>query len=284
MEASCISRTSLTKTSRVWNEYVDYVGMTSDPGTVSDGNLGEVHIEHENQGVYSLFSANTDAICIAWVTNSWSEERGGNKYAVSGDFGRECGGTWYASGMYPSDQSDHQPDCFWIDGNGDQPKTGFQVRWPAFSGQDWDDSNTDPQSFCNGIDFGLRDEPDPNTITYATKGATKEATSEKHKRRAAAAAASALRRRNAWVAEELVVSDSKSHSAQRLCESESSMGPDFVHTEEGLFCDMATKTLYEFCTEDKTEACYNPDTQAVVGAKVARSLPYKRVRDWRRGN
>ena len=256
--------------------------MTADPGTVDDGNVGEISIEHENQGVYSVFSANDDAICIAWVTTTWSEERGGNKYGVSGDFGRECGGTWYASGMYPSDQSDYQPDCFWIDGNGDQPKTGFQVRWPAYSGTELDDQNTDPQQFCNGIEFGLRDEPDPNTVTYPVDG--KKARAESKSKKHAARAAAGLRRRNPWMASELVVSDSKSHSAQRLCESESSMGPDFVHEDEGLFCEMGTKTLYKFCTEDNKTSCFDTDSHTLVGTNQrAASKPYSRVRDWRRG-
>ena len=271
--------------SRIWNEYVDFVGMSTDPGHVDHGNLGQIDVEHENQGVYSLFSANDDAICVAWVTTTWSEERGGNKYAVSGDFGRECGGIWYASGMYPSSETDYQPDCFWIDANGDQPQTGFQVRWPAFSGQEWDKNDTDPQRFCNGVDFGLRDEPDPNTITYLTRSGVVGNKVAGSGRRTGAA----LRRRTSWAAEELVVSDSKSHSAQRLCESDTSMGPDFAHESEGLFCDMGTKTLYDYCTEETDGPCFDSNIQALStnkrGASRVRSavVPYKRVRDWRGG-
>ena len=80
-----------------------------------------------DQAAYSLFSANDDAICVAWVTTTYSDDRGCNKYAVSGDFGHACGGSWYASGMFPLSDSEYQPDCFWIDANGDQPNTGFQV-------------------------------------------------------------------------------------------------------------------------------------------------------------
>lgn len=257
--------------------------MTADPGHVDDGNIGKIDVEHENQGVYTLFSANDDAICIAWVTTTWSDERGGNKYAVAGDFGRECGATWYHSGMYPTEDSDYQPDCFWIDANGDAPKTGFQVRWPAYSGINWDpdENDTDPQTFCNNIDFGVRDEEDPNTITYPTDGKVKTKTKR---------SGSALRRRAAWAAEQLVVSDTKAHSAKKLCESETSMGPDFAHEEEGLFCDMGTKTLYEFCKEDTEGSCYDAENQTLAtkgpgGAKLkAVGTAYKNVRDWRRSS
>lgn len=235
---------------------------------MSDGNIGEVHVEHENQGIYTLFSANTDAICIAWVTNTWDDERGGNQYAVVGDFGQTCGATWYAGGLYPSADSDYQPNCFWIDANGDQPSTGFQVRWPAYSGTNFSEGVTDPTTFCNNIDFGTRTERDPNSINYYVK-----------KR-------STVMKRVAWVAQELVISDTASHSAKALCESETSMGPDFVHTGEKLFCDMGSKILYDFCSASSTTTCYDADKQVLItpgaGTRRAAAAPaYERVRDWR---
>lgn len=249
--------------------------MTADPGSVGNGNLGEVKIEHENQGVYSLFSANNDAICVAWVTTTWSDDRGGNKYAVSGDYGEACGGTWFESHMYPNSNEEYQPKCFWIDKDGDAPKTGFQVRWPAFSKDEQDDSDTDPARMCNDINFGLREEDDPSTINYYVK-----------KKRDLPV----RRRSNArpeWTKSELVISDSKHHSAKRLCESDTSMGPDFAHTGENLFCDMEAKVLYAFCTDGKTD-CFDLESQSISTAEVGtmsltttRQSSYSRVRDWR---
>jgi hypothetical protein len=254
--------------------------MSTDPGTVGNGNLGEVKVDHENQGVYSLFSANSDAICVAWVTTTWSDDRGGNKYAVSGDYGEACGGTWYESHMYPNSDQEYQPKCFWIDKDGDQPKTGFQVRWPAFSKDEHDESNTNPQRMCNGINFGLREEDDPNTINYFTK---KKRTMPLRARRSPV--------RPEWANSELVISDSKHHSAKRLCESDSSMGPDFAHTGESLFCDMEAKVLYAFCTEDGKTDCFDMESQIVstapkVGtmgraATSGKSSRYSSIRDWR---
>ncbi|KAL9625291.1 MAG: hypothetical protein Q9160_000693 [Pyrenula sp. 1 TL-2023] len=62
----------------------------------------------------------------------------------------------------------------------------------------------------------------------------------------------------------IVVSDDSSHSARELCESPSSMGPDFYHTVEQLYCDMCSKHLYPVCTEIVTNDCFNKDTQKVV--------------------
>ncbi|KAH8690713.1 hypothetical protein BGW36DRAFT_306760 [Talaromyces proteolyticus] len=259
---------------RIWNLYGKFVGMTDDPGSVGDGDIGQVYVSHENQGVYSLMSANDDAICIAWASTTWSAERGGNKYAVSGDFGRECGGTWYHSGMFPYDNSQYQPDCFWIDANGDQPNTGFQVRWPSYAGVKFNESSKDPGKFCNGIDFGLRTEKDPSSITYYTNPTKRETPSTP--------------KRVSWAASRLVVSDSASHSAKRLCESETSMGPDFAHIDEQLFCDMGTKTLYSFCNNGKKTDCFNMDTQKLAtaqGTRISASTrsPYSTVVDWRKG-
>lgn len=226
--------------------------MEVDPGKVENGNLKEYSVDHENQGVYSLFSANNDAICVAWVTTTWSDDRGGNQYAVSGDYGEACGGTWFESHMYPNSDEEYQPKCFWIDGDGDQPNTGFQVRWPAFSKDEFKEDDTDPARLCNDIDFGLRTEDDPNSITYRT---TKKRSEKLRVRQPV--------RRPAWANSEIVISDAKGHSAKRLCQSDSSMGPDFAHTGEELFCDMDTKTLYAFCSGHDTETCFDLDSQTL---------------------
>ncbi|KAI9041355.1 uncharacterized protein KD926_006931 [Aspergillus affinis] len=245
---------------RVWNDVGKFVGMSVDPGKVKNGNLGEYSVDHENQGVYSLFSANDDAICVAWVTTTWSDDRGGNQYAVSGDYGEACGGVWFESHMYPNADEEYQPKCFWIDANGDQPQTGFQVRWPAFSKDSFDENDTDPHRLCNGIDFGLREEEDPNSITYRT---SKDRRNKLRVRQPP--------RRPAWADSEIVISDAKQHSAKRLCQSDTSMGPDFAHTGEELFCDMDTKTLYAFCQVHDTETCFDLDSQSLLTPKHTQS-------------
>jgi len=45
----------------------------------------------------------------------------------------------------------------------------------------------------------------------------------------------------------LVKSANVVHSATQLCEGGKSVGPDIVSLDEKRFCDMKTKTLYDFC-------------------------------------
>ncbi|KAK2836074.1 hypothetical protein FQN49_006709 [Arthroderma sp. PD_2] len=273
---------------RIWNDIGTFVGITTDPGRVENGNIGEIRIEHQNQGVYSLFSANDDAICIAWVTTTFTDNRGGNMYAVSGDYGEACGAAWYPSNLHSSIKvkdtgEDHQPNCFWIDKNGDQPMTGFQVYWPAFTESEYKDDNRDPARLCNGIDFGLRDDDDPKSITYRPK----------KKRSIPVRSRGSTIYRPEWANSELVISDSKFHSARRLCISDMSMGPDFVHTSERLFCDMDTKILYTLCAdiEDEHADCFDLESQrlttnAKIGVKTFAASTtggpdrYLRVHNW----
>ncbi|KAL4861207.1 hypothetical protein BDV12DRAFT_71497 [Aspergillus spectabilis] len=254
--------------------------MTADPGYVGDGTVGTIEIDHDQQGVYSLFSANNDSICIAWVTTSWSDAAGGNKFAVSGDYGQVCGGTWFESNMWTDTDQSYKPKCFWIDGNGDQPNTGFQVRWPRYAAAEFDEGNTDPATMCNDIDFGLRTERDPSTINFWT--AAKNRRDQNERRMRARSNVRAL-----WTADQLVISDSEHHSAKGLCDSETSMGPDFARTGERVFCDMGAKVKYPFCdgSSNSTTACFDEESQALTGTGDLQGRaavnPYSKVRDWR---
>ncbi|KAL2822688.1 hypothetical protein BDW59DRAFT_101782 [Aspergillus cavernicola] len=265
---------------RVWNDFGDFKAITNDPGTVTDGTVGTVEVDHEQQGVYSLFSANNDAICIAWVTTTWSDAAGGNKFAVSGDYGAECGGTWYESNMWTNTDNSYQPRCFWIDADGDQPNTGFQVRWPRYSSTEFDEAETDPTSMCNDIDFGLRTESDPSSINFWQNAKHRRAQNDRRMR-------ARRQTRVPWIISQLVISDSEWHSASNLCDSESSMGPDFVHTLEGFFCDMGAKVKYPLCdgASNTTASCFDLESQKLVDESglQGRDAPssYSSVRDWR---
>lgn len=231
--------------------------------------------------MYTLFSANDDAICIAWATTTWSENYGGQEYGVVGDFGYECGATWYYSGMYPDSDRDYRPRCFWIDKNGDQPSTGFQVRWPSYAESEFNE-NGDLSDFCNDIGFGVRSEDDPSVIHYWV-------VDDKEKRQ------HALEQRKKRVAPprdpafdaQLVISAGSGHSATELCEHPRSLGPDFVNPEEGVFCDMRNKTTLPVCGGGVAENCFSMETLSMNGGVSSRfkrsSTPYTYVRDWRDG-
>ncbi|RMJ21313.1 hypothetical protein PHISP_07818 [Aspergillus sp. HF37] len=273
---------------RVWDDFGAFQGMTVDPGKVEDGTLGSITVNHDHQGVYSLFSANNDAICIAWITTTWSDDLGGNQYAVSGDFGATCGMASYYSNMYINDDTDYQPLCFWIDKNGDTPQTGFQVRWPAYASEQHDPDNENPNQLCNGIDFGSRTTKDPSVINYYSQKRRRESRT--------ATQAQAWKPRPEWAASKLVISDNSNHPAAGLCESRTSWGPDFANANEKAFCDMGSKVTYPFCGEDGSgeseDACFDFESKTLsFGQNTAQASSsrvsgdsYNHVIDWRKNN
>jgi hypothetical protein len=88
---------------------------------------------------------------------------------------------------------------------------------------------------------------------------------------------------------QLVVSTFQHHSAQEVCQSSTSRGPDFVSILEGLHCDMTTRILTAVCSHNTTTCCF--DTQAnqmracgvIRGSTKAMSAPIKQyttVHQW----
>lgn len=68
----------------------------------------------------------------------------------------------------------------------------------------------------------------------------------------------------------LITSPSLAHSAKELCESDKSLGPDFVSFHEGLFCDMSEKELWPLCeTEDHT-GCFDASAHTMRISSLSR--------------
>ncbi|KAL1866689.1 hypothetical protein Daus18300_006633 [Diaporthe australafricana] len=85
-------------------------------------------------------------------------------------------------------------------------------------------------------------------------------------------------------AEQLVVSTKRSHSstATELCDSETSFGPDFVSTEEGLFCSMSQKKTFPLCNrngEADASTCFDLDANELVVPKTLDTAHTKRILD-----
>ena len=79
----------------------------------------------------------------------------------------------------------------------------------------------------------------------------------------------------------LIASPHALHSAQEICESETSHGPDFVSLSEGIFCDMDTKVHRPLCTaEGLDDGCYHWDSHSLIidGERLARN--YSHVVEW----
>lgn len=83
----------------------------------------------------------------------------------------------------------------------------------------------------------------------------------------------------------LVTSRNPSHSARTLCESASSVGPDFVSLSEGLFCDMSQKIILPVCNEFSKSDCFDRESNTTRGSEIGnfltkRESPYIKFRDW----
>lgn len=79
---------------RLFNEVGEFLGATYDPGSIEDGTNGkDIRVEQsaEQQAAYGLFTANDNAICIAYLSIVWPDEQ---KFGWTGDWGRQCGANW----------------------------------------------------------------------------------------------------------------------------------------------------------------------------------------------
>jgi hypothetical protein len=80
---------------RVWNQAGQFLGGAYDPGKISSGSFRDVtvRLSQPHQPTYALFTGNNDAICIAYITNSWAD---GQQYAWVGNWadGSSCRQSW----------------------------------------------------------------------------------------------------------------------------------------------------------------------------------------------
>lgn len=92
-----------------------------------------------------------------------------------------------------------------------------------------------------------------------------------------------------WDPDHLVVSHFEAHSAEEVCNSENSRGPDFLSMKEMKYCHMDTKTLWDVCSSASATCCFDVETQLMraCGYRVQgvsrTSIPskrYNRVSHW----
>ncbi|KAF2269182.1 hypothetical protein CC78DRAFT_605509 [Lojkania enalia] len=57
----------------------------------------------------------------------------------------------------------------------------------------------------------------------------------------------------------------RKQSAKELCESEMSLGPDFVSVDESYYCDMESGHLWPLCTKEREHDCFDLDLKSVRG-------------------
>lgn len=213
--------------------------------------------------------------------------------------GQSCGRDWYYSNIIVGNEH-HKPYCTWIDQDhsNDIKTSALQIHMEDFVDLTSDLSD-DAACWCNyptmlfkerhtyqfnkyGNDIWNNAKPDkpgeydiwngPNKGDWGLEsGQIKKRTVRNHRRDASSVKAFT----------HLVASLHDSHSAHRLCESETSHGPDFVSLSEGVFCDMQTKALWPLCSEDGLSIeCYHWDTHSLVTGTERVAKNYTHVEQW----
>jgi hypothetical protein len=82
----------------------------------------------------------------------------------------------------------------------------------------------------------------------------------------------------------LVKSMIPTHSAVDVCESKTSVGPDFVSMVDGMYCDMGTKELLPLCVPGLLGKCFSLETTSVVLDNilglVGSVFKYSSIEEW----
>lgn len=136
----------------------------------------------------------------------------------------------------------------------------IEIIFPRFA-KEQDDKN--PAQYCGN---GLRGWKDGNDITQGPDdmgGNSKRSV-----------------KRASHTDERLVVSSFAGHNATKLCESETSRGPDFVSLSEGLFCDMDTREVMPLCGDDIDTECFHLDRNQHVKRDGVTDKNYAKVLEW----
>jgi hypothetical protein len=85
---------------------------------------------------------------------------------------------------------------------------------------------------------------------------------------------------------QIVVSDYDTHSAAELCDSPTSVGPDFISTKENIYCDMCAHQMWSLCSTAVELGCFD---MAVMGLRLSdlqkrgegtEAKKYKNVIQW----
>ncbi|TGO71131.1 hypothetical protein BELL_0616g00060 [Botrytis elliptica] len=259
-------------------------------GSFSDIKLVAPDSVGGRQGQYlSVVSGGNDALCISYIAVTWPD---GGQQTWTGDIGVQCGGDWYESQTIMDPSTNYMPKCMWIDSDGSNGiKTkGMGIHITDFTPSDDRAAQyqKDPPSMCGSQPrFWLYDDIDMKTcmpyfdppLQYTT-GLTdmdrskvvgvqgSKTCTNKKVRRGGTQAVSARRlelpsinnttsvnnigNKLSSFLGKLITSNSTSHSAIRLCDSETSLGPDFVAHHENTYCDMMNKQSYPLCGRDNS--------------------------------
>ncbi|KAI9651735.1 MAG: hypothetical protein M1831_000485 [Alyxoria varia] len=306
---------------RLFNEKRQLLGPPMADFTCSDGNAAcEMKIEHDKdktgqQGTYGLFTANSDGMCIGYVTVTLADN---TKWGWLGDWaaidGRcNMGQSWYYSNIVLQSQGKpYSPKCLWIDGD-HVPRstaTAFMVHFPSFLAATLDPgpplADKSSYEWCGYPKYEVYHHPDLSRPVDPVAGThwsmddlSDLAFDLRHYDRS-------LQRRSEVVNEtesigsnqgqrkittpenetRLVRSNHTDQSTEYLCNAANSFGPNFMNEHDRQFCDMHSKTLYNFCEGLDSNDCFEADTLRLRttgkdGLVRRDGIGYSEILDWR---
>ncbi|KAI9696253.1 MAG: hypothetical protein M1836_005806 [Candelina mexicana] len=291
-----------SKAKKVWINEKDLITLRIE-NTQLDGGAKQIEPHY-----LKLTMFENDAPCIASV----SAASAGVSWGWFGDSAKVCGAQWYHSNKIFGD-STYQPSCIYMDRDFSKGiyARGMSMHMPDFgTGQAVGEQyKNNPDLLCKSAkrmtmyhdtepDGGLRlrfpkdwtstaynldgtdkfpDKVIDNKATFNDPNTSAPSPKVGKFRRDGNSTTTAISNNQEG---HLVISESENHSAKELCEHPNSLGPDFVSTEEGIFCDMTAKEYWFLCSATLKTGCFDVDKKEMVGGKpgiVTRDLETGRV-------
>lgn len=259
---------------RVYNEDRHLIGTGKGDGVIPSGGYQDISIDQSKglgqQPTYLQLNAGKDALCMAYVTQQWPD---GTQRGWSGDWGQQCGQAWAYSNII-IDDSGYKPDCTWLDQDHSNGiwAAAIQIHMEDFTNIT-QNTNQNPSFFCSFPALLFEND------NYQT-GAGDSFWSAKRRVKQRDTPVKRIRPRSSAMSSSIISSPDPSHSALKLCESDTSYGPDFVSLSEGIFCDMATKTHWPLCTKLVADNCYEWDSHTLINGEGQTVKDYTNVQEW----
>lgn len=270
----------------LWDDNGNRIGqyMGNANGHLDEGTAWSISIAHtqtvppnsEAQPAYLMLSMNeSDAICIAYIYASGDSVQ----YSWFGDVGYSCGADWYPS-SYKVRDSVSTPKCVWID---QDHSNGLRFQGLSLHMQDFSSTQARVDEYNENQDTFCKSKPRMNfwdtiwgndlipffqpPLKYTPDGADADLSQVITSKRLRDVQPSRHFRRDNGnnMPGRLIISNIDTHSAKELCESHTSMGPDFVSTVEGVFCDMEVKEWWYLCSATLTTGCFDLSSQTMKG-------------------
>ncbi|KAL8654167.1 MAG: hypothetical protein Q9226_003532 [Calogaya cf. arnoldii] len=231
---------------------------------ISNGQFANVRISGGRQTPTLDFTAGgTDGICISDVYMKWADNQG---FAFDGSWFKWCNMDWYHSSITLSTSTGarFQPPCGWLDSDASagHALVGFRVDMLELQNipniNNW--GKNDVHQYCtNTFQFSGSSQDQYLVGNLDTKGEggtteKRDVSQSDNTTDKALTVTDTAGHRN-----KLVVSTFEGQSAQELCDSAKSRGPDFVSLAEGKYCDMSEKKVYKLCADRYSRDCFSLD-------------------------